>query len=106
MNIGRLNKRVLIKKDSTTRNEYGELVGGYDLVATTWAEVKPLIGKQWFEALKDNVEVSHQVTIRYRQDINATMVLFLGDRKLEIASIINLMERNEYLQLMCKEVIT
>ena len=105
MNIGKLNKRVTIKSSSTTQDSYGEQVETYTDVATVWASIEPLVGKEYYAAEQANSEVSIKVRIRYRTGINDKMIVFYGNRKLLIVSPpIDYHEQHNELILMCKEL--
>jgi head-tail adaptor len=49
--------------------------------------------------------VSHEVVIRYLSTVSIKHRIYFGTRVLEIASIANKDERNEYLTLLCNEVL-
>jgi SPP1 family predicted phage head-tail adaptor len=50
-------------------------------------------------------EVEARVTIRYRPEVTAKMKIVKGTDEYLIESIINVMERNRELQLMCKRFV-
>ncbi|ALC92064.1 hypothetical protein AM500_21395 [Bacillus sp. FJAT-18017] len=109
MNPGQLNKRVTFLKLSDKRNGYGEVVKGADnwkKVATVWANVKPLRGRELYSALQTHSEATTKVTIRYRKDIDATMKIQYGTKELQLVTPpINIDEKNRFLELVCKEVM-
>lgn len=46
MKAGKLDQRVLIERPNTTKNEYGEPEPNWTTVATVWAEVSDLTGRE------------------------------------------------------------
>lgn len=104
INAGRLNKRIIIqrKTGSASSMTEPETLG---TVKTVWACLEPLQGKAYFEANRQNSEVTIKITIRYLQGITPDMQILFGTRIFEIISIINVGERNCEMQLMCREVL-
>ncbi|SDM17464.1 phage head closure protein [Bacillus sp. OK048] len=106
MNPGKLDKRITIIGPSGNQNSYGETEGASPVIATVWANIKPLQGREYFWAKQVHAELTSKVIIRYRQDILPNMRIKHGKRTLEIiAPPININEQNRYLELLCKEVI-
>ena len=105
MDIGKLRHRVPLQKQINAPNDYGATVTKWRDIATVWAEIKPLSGREYFSAQQVQSEVTTQIWLRYLGGIMPTMRVKFGKRTLEIVSVLNTQERNVSLQLMCKEVI-
>lgn len=75
MRAGRLNKRVTIKQVTQAKNAYHEMIDTWTTLATVWAEVSPLNGREVFEAQKVNAASTIKVTMRARSDITSAMQL-------------------------------
>lgn len=105
MEIGRLRHRITLMRQVNEINDYGATITEWKSVATVWAEVKPLSGREYFSAQQVQSEVTTQIWLRYLDGIMPTMRVKFGKRTLEIVSVLNTQERNVSLQLMCKEVI-
>lgn len=89
----------------TTRDAYGGEVKNWQPVATVWAAVEPLSGREFFAASQVNAEVTGRIRIRYMAGVRPTMRAVLGERVFEILAVIDPQERHEELQLMVKEVL-
>ena len=105
MNIGKLRHRITLLRQVNEVNDYGASTQTWKRVATVWADVRPLSGREYFSAQQVQSEVTTQIWLRYLDGIMPTMRVKLGKRALEIVSVLNTQERNVSLQLMCKEVI-
>lgn len=105
MQIGKLRHRITLQKQVNTVNDYGAAVTTWKNVATVWADVRPLSGREYFSAQQVQSEVTTQIWLRYLDGIMPTMRVKFGKRTLEIVSVLNTQERNVSLRLMCKEVI-
>lgn len=102
---GKLNSRVAIKAQSTTRDELNQKVLTWNTIANgdTWAAINPLSTRESQAALANQMEISHRVTIRFRSDVTADMRIFYGTRELAIVGIRNPKEYGEFLELLCVE---
>ncbi len=105
MNAGKLRHQVTIKKPIETQNSYGEPEVRWQDIATVWAQVEPLRGREYFASKQMVAEVEVRITIRYRSDVTAKMKIAKGTDEYLIETIINVMERNRELQLMCKRLV-
>jgi len=105
MNPGKLRHRVSILKKTTGTDPDGYPTEEWAAVATVWAEVKPIAGREYFTAAA--VQAEHQVrfTMRYRKDVTSDMRLRYDDQDYEIKAILDLGARRAWLQVM-GEVIT
>jgi len=72
-----------------------------------WGKIQPLRGRELFLAQQVNAEITSKVTIRYYGTTTVTPEhrVYFGARILEIITVINPDERNESLELLCKEVV-
>ena len=101
--IGKLRHRALIEQPNPTPDGGGGGDQAWAMVATVWAAVEPVSGREVRVAEKLNAEITHKVTIRYRDDVDASMRFDFGGRKLRIRAVINPLERNIWLECLCEE---
>ena len=104
MNIGKLRHRITLQKQVNTVNDYGAAVATWKNVATVWADVRPLSGREYFSTQQVQSEVTTQIWLRHIEGIKPTMKVKFGKREFEILFVLNTQERNVSLQLMCKEI--
>lgn len=105
MDIGRLRHRITLMRQVNEINDYGATITKWKSVATVWAEVKPLSGREYFSAQQVQSEITTQIWLRHLDGIEPSMRVKFGKRFLEIVSVLNTQERNVSLQLMCKEAV-
>lgn len=103
MNIGKLRHRITLQRQIHAQNDYGAVVTTWQGIATVWAEIKPISGREYFEASQVQSEVTTQIWIRYRDGIEPTMRVAHNGKQYEIVSVLNYQGLNKTLQLMCKE---
>jgi len=105
MKIGKLRHRVKIQAYTAGRDSFGAEEHVWMDVATVWASVTPVSGKEYFASAQTNTEVSTKITMRYKSGITPKMRVVLGARIFEIISALNFEERSVELNLMCKESV-
>lgn len=104
MRAGTLRHRVTIQRYELVVDDYGAPLHreSWKDVATVWASVEAVSGRDFFAARQEQSEVTHKVTIRYRGDVTAQMRVLHGGKVLGIvASLPD--NRNTRLVLMCRE---
>ncbi|RJE88622.1 head-tail adaptor protein [Paenibacillus sp. 1011MAR3C5] len=101
--VNRLNKRVTIQRPVESRADSGSTIIVYEDVATVWAAIEPLRGREFFAAFAEHAEVTTRIRIRYREGIDRTMVVKYGTTLFEVLHIIRPNFNNVELQLMSKE---
>lgn len=106
--IGRLRHRLVVQAENPLPDGgggRGDPWAAPITLATVWGRVEPLGGAERLRAMQLDARVSHRVTLRYRADVTARERLVFGQRVFKIRAVINLEERNEWLQLLCEEGI-
>ena len=101
---GRLRHRVALQQPTTTRNSTGEPIVTWTTVATVWAEVLDLRGREYIASQEAHSEVGTKITIRYRSDLDLTWRAVFGTRLFDIQQIADLKGHNAILELMCREI--
>jgi SPP1 family predicted phage head-tail adaptor len=105
MEAGSLRHRVTIQSKSVTRDTYGGEVITWATVATVWAAVEPLNGREWLEGRQAAAEVTTRIRIRYRSGVLPEMQVVYGSHAYDILAVIQPEEKRQEIQLMCQEVI-
>ena len=106
MRAGDLRHRVTLERKEANRDAYGGELVTWQPVATVWAAVEPLKGREFFSASQDNAEVTGRIRIRYMPGVVPTMRVRFGQRVFDIQAVIDPEERHEELQLMVREMVT
>lgn len=101
--VNRLNKRITILKPSAEQDEYGEPIEGLTEVCKVWGAIEPLRGREYFAAQTENVDVTTRIRIRYRDDVDRTMVVRYKNIEFEVLHVLHPEYAKNELQLMCKE---
>jgi len=104
MRIGELRHRVTLRKKEIAEDALKQQSEVWTDIATVWARIEPLSGREYFAARQENADVSVKVVIRYLPGITAETRVVFGGRIFEVLSVINPEERNISLVLLCKEI--
>ena len=105
MRAGKLRHRITLQRLVKGRNDFGEVVESWTDLAQLWAEVKPVSGKETFVAKQFAAETSHEVWLRYRDDVRASdRIIDHRGNHLEIKAVMDIRGRGRTLKLLCREV--
>lgn len=105
MKIGKLRHRVAIQAYTALRDSFGAEQPEWADVATVWASVAPISGKEYFASAQTNAELTTKITMRYLGGITPNMRVVFDGRIFEIVSVLNYEERNVEQSLLCKEIV-
>ncbi len=106
MRAGELRSRLVVESPQRISDGAGGAVTSWLETATIWANVAPTSASEQRSAEQRAEKVTHRITLRYRNDINATMRFVGNGRIFNIEAIINEAERDQWLVCLCAEGIT
>jgi SPP1 family predicted phage head-tail adaptor len=71
MKAGILRDRIEFQRRSSTLNDYGEPPQAWNVIATEWASVEPLSGREFFAALQTHTDITVRIICRYSAAVAA-----------------------------------
>jgi SPP1 family predicted phage head-tail adaptor len=102
---GQLRHRVTLQKPQTTVSGYGERTTSWADAFTCWADFHPLSVREFLAQSGLQSQVTARVTIRYRDDVDATMRVTYRGKVYNIAGVLPDPDSGrEYLTLPVSEV--
>lgn len=101
--IGKMRYRVQIQSATNTTDAGGGRTQAWSRVADIWANIIPKSGKESYRQGKIQDDVTHDIYIRHRSDIDAAYRIVYDSRTFNIKSILNVEERDRFLLLSCVE---
>ena len=106
MRAGLLNTRVTLQKPVAGVDAYGRPVRDtWEDVATVWARVRPLTGREYFATEVVNNVATFSIHIRHRKDVENNWRIIHGSTVYEIKGTpINEGNRNKELIFTCEVV--
>jgi len=106
MRLGPLRHRVTFESRKTGRDEFGQPLEGWDVVATLWASVDPVSGRELMTAQQTQSEITHRIRCRYRAGIETAQRILFDGRAFDIQSAINPREVGASLEILAIEGLT
>lgn len=105
INISFLKKRVALQTETLVPDGGGGYVLSWTTLATVWASIKPITGREVFAADHQEGHVTHHIAMRWRSDIAVTtaMRISYGERLFNIRAVLNKDEANRWLVLLVEE---
>jgi SPP1 family predicted phage head-tail adaptor len=99
--IGTLDKRVTILKYEDVETPYNLTQKKLMPFLKVWARIEPLRGRAYYERYKEKTEDLSKITIRYRKNIDNSMLVKYRNNLYEIKNVIDPYESHIKLELMC-----
>lgn len=101
--VGDLNNRITLQLRTMTGNNYAsvENTETFSNIAEVWGAVETTRGSQLWDGAEISNPFTHNVYIRYRDDVDFTKWLDFGSQKYDIVDVENLEQSNEWLLLRC-----
>lgn len=107
IDAGRLNRRVKLQQRVATVDAEGQQSTQWVDVVNTWASIEPASGREVLMGQAIQAEVTHTVTIRYRQGVTAAMrLVYQAELPYNIQSVIDVDTRHIAMVLLCSQGLT
>ncbi|QRX82248.1 phage head closure protein [Glaciimonas sp. PAMC28666] len=104
MLAGRLTRRITLQSPPTGQDESGNPLTGWTDIATVWASIVDLSGREYIAAAAVQNAVQTKITIRYRQGIVASMRVVHGENIYNVEAILG--QGRKALLLMCSRGVS
>jgi SPP1 family predicted phage head-tail adaptor len=105
MNAGKLDRRITIQSVTEAQDNAGQPVQTDVLLATVWAQVEALRGREPFQGDQFNAQQVTVFTIRYRDDVDATMQIIWEGEEYDVQSVKEI-GRREGLEISALALVT
>ena len=109
--LGQLSKCIELHSrtgPTTSQDDYGQPTETYSKYADAFASIRPLGGSEFLQAQQIDARITGKAMIRYDARVSPKDRIIYNDgtttRTLEINVVINVMERNELLELWYTEI--
>ncbi len=103
IHIGDLRNRMVLEREQRSADGGGGAAVNWQFVATVWAAVKPLSGREKDRYHSLEATLSHRVVLRYRAGVSPGMRLRMGARLFDIHAVFSPDERRRWLFCLCRE---
>lgn len=103
ISVGRLRYKVALQSAAGASDGAGGYTESWSTIANLFADIRPTGGDEAYRQGKVQDKVTHRIYIRYRSDIKTSYRISYDSRIFNIQSILNLDERDRWLELTCSE---
>ena len=102
MQAGILRSRIIIEKQSLVDNGFGGMGVTWSTMATVWAKVEHLSGRELQMAQQVSPDVTYETTIRYRSDVTTNHRINYGGKYFNILDVKDLDNMHKWIFLKCE----
>ena len=106
MKAGQMNRQITIQSPSQTIDAYGGPVFSWSDVATVWAKVHPLRGRELIAAQAAQNETTVKFYIRYRPGITSAKRVLYDGKIYDIIAVIDVNEAHVDIEITAKTGVT
>lgn len=101
LRAGLLDRRIRLQRRSAVPDTYGQAVEKWDDIATVWARVEPIAGREPFGQQQFVAKGDVRFTIRFRNDLTPLDRIVYGEREYDVLSVLEV-GRGEALQIVAE----
>jgi SPP1 family predicted phage head-tail adaptor len=98
-----LDKLIRIERRGQAQDTAGEVKDTWLDSGDAWASIRPVSGREYFNASGKRAEVSHEIILRYGATVAPRDRILYRKRIFDVVSVFNVDERDRYLKLMSIE---
>jgi SPP1 family predicted phage head-tail adaptor len=108
---GSLRNLISIQQKTVTVDSNGDRTEAWDSYHDAWASIETGNGREFFQAKQTWADLSHTITMRWKEGIKHEMRVLFEDPKtntsryFSIRAVLNPDERTEMMRLQCSEAI-
>ncbi len=101
--IGTFRNRVTLQAETQTPDGQGGFTSTWNDLTDVWVSIQPVKAYERFQAMQMQTPVTHKIGMRYNPDVTTACRFMFGDRIFWIQEVINVEERNRFLQIRAVE---
>lgn len=102
---GEKRHRITIKAPTRSQSATGEQSITYYTLATVWASVQPISGREKVQAEQLVAEEAYRVRFWWIKGVTTQCLIVHKGRNLEIFAAMNIDEKNEEYEVLCREAV-
>ncbi len=100
---GRMRQRIRIEQPVLTPDGLGGNTRDWQVIATVWASIRTRSGDERMAAGQLASQVTHRITLRYREDITPDMRIVFGTRIFAIRALLRDEYKKRSLEILAEE---
>lgn len=104
MQAGKLRNYITIQQPAESQDSNLELITTWTTFATVWAEILPLIGREYWSSRQTVSEVTGKIRMRYISGLTTKMRITDGSKTYDTEAVIDIENRHAEIVLLVKEL--
>jgi SPP1 family predicted phage head-tail adaptor len=100
-----MNRRITIRATTRTPDGGGGWAESPVDVATVWARVEGLDGRELIQAMQTEMQRPFRFTIWYRPDVTGANTILYDGRTFDIRSVVDPGEKHRELHILAEEIV-
>ncbi len=103
--VGDMNTRIILQDRNIKAPVFGDpdFDETFSNAATVWALVNTVSGKTFFDGVNTDVNITHEIFIRYDATVTAETWVELDNQRIDILRVEDFEQRSEFMKLICTE---
>ena len=102
MNIGQLNRRIVIQRPGTAQDSIGQPIATWTDVDPAWAAIKMQTGIGVIRASADVSTIPVSIRVRYRTDLDASMRVVHGSTVYAVKAVMPDVAGRQFTDMVCE----
>ena len=99
------NHRIVLQREIQNENEFGGITNKFENIAEVWGKITPLCSTTTFSRMKEEVENTHIVEVRYVKEYKKCKKIIFGEREFQITGFYSPNETCETLVFNVREIL-
>lgn len=104
MNVGKLNRKIVIKSQSMNQADDGQPLNEWEPYASPWAHIRFMNGVETMKGDSPTSVAKASIRIRYREDITNAMQVVYNGITYRILAVLPDEAKREHVDLACEVV--
>ena len=99
------NHRITLQKEVQNENEFGGITNKFENIANVWGKITPLRSINNYSRMKEEIENTHIVEVRYAKEYEECKKITFGEREFQITGYYSPNEAHELLVFNVREIL-
>jgi len=103
--LGDMNERITLQNRVLTEPVFNnpDFTETFTTTAEVWAGINTVTGKTWFDGVSTDINITHEIVIRYDATVTAETWILFDSRRIDILKVEDLDGRKEFMLLTCTD---
>ena len=99
------NHRVVLQREVQANDEFGGITNSFEQIAEVWSKITPIKSLQNFSKMKEEIETTHIIEVRYDEKYRECKRIIFGNRTFDVIGFYSKDENYEIIIFNAKELV-